>query len=80
MPTNFTAPIPDNRNPKEYISQVYHDLKTEYNKTTPTPVPNISKHELQSINTLKNDNDFIVKPADKGGAIIIWQIQRLISC
>ena len=72
IPTNFTAPIPDNSNLQEYISQVYHDLKTEYNKTTQPPVPNISKHELQSINTLKNDNDLIVKPADKGGAIVIW--------
>ena len=28
--------------------------------------------ELQAIHNLKTDNDLIVKPADKGGAIVIW--------
>jgi hypothetical protein len=31
LPTNFTAPLPDNSNLQEYISNVYHDLKSEHN-------------------------------------------------
>ena len=42
-----------------------------YTQTTPPPIPNISKHGLQSRHTLKNNNDLIVKPADKGRAIVI---------
>jgi hypothetical protein len=72
LPTNFTAPIPDNSNLQEYISNIYHDLKTEYEKHNEPAKPNISKNELQTIHNLKIDNDLIVKPADKGGAIVIW--------
>ena len=72
LPTNFTAPIPDNSNLQEYISNIYHDLKTEYEKHKEHAKPNISKDELQAVHNLKTDNDLIVKPADKGGAIVIW--------
>ena len=72
LPTNFTAPIPDNSNLQEYISNIYHDLKTEYEKDKEHAKPNISKDELQAVHNLKTDNDLIVKPADKGGAIVIW--------
>ena len=33
LPTNFTAPIPDNSNLQEYISNVYYDIKTDYHIT-----------------------------------------------
>ena len=72
LPTKFTVPLPDNSNLQEYISNVYHDLKTEYNANIQPATPNISKQELHSIHKLKTDNDLIVKPADKGGAIVIW--------
>ena len=72
LPTNFTAPIPDNSNLQEYISNIYQDLKTEYEEHKEHAKPNISKDELQAIHNLKTDNDLIVKPADKGGAIVIW--------
>ena len=73
LPTNFTAPIPDNSNLQEYISNVYYDIKTaDYHMTMKRPPTNITKHEIQSLHLLKTDNDLIVKPADKGGAIVIW--------
>ena len=40
--------------------------------TMKRPPTNIAKHEIQSLHQLKTDNDLIVKPADKGGAIVIW--------
>ena len=72
LPSNFTAPIPDNNNLQEYISNVYHDIKTNYQITTNPPSSNITKQEIQSLHQLKTDNDLLVKPADKGGAIVIW--------
>ena len=72
LPTNFTAPIPDNSNLQEYISNIYQYLKTEYEEHKEHAKPNISKDELQAIHNLKTDNDLIVKAADKGGAIVIW--------
>ena len=72
LPSNFTAPQPDNINLLQYISNVFYDLKTEYAKHKHTPISNISSHQIQAIHQLKSDNDLIVKPADKGGAIVIW--------
>ena len=53
LPTKFTAPLPDNSNLQEYISNVYHDLKTEYNANIQPATPNISKQEVHSIHKLK---------------------------
>ena len=64
LPTNFTAPIPDNSNLQEYISNAYYDIKTNYQITTNPPRSNITKQKIQSLHQLK--------PADKGGAIVIW--------
>ena len=72
LPTNSTAPIPDNSNLQEYISNVYYDFKTNYQITTNPPHSNITKQEIQSLHQLKTDNDLLVKPAEKEGAIVIW--------
>ena len=53
LPTKFTEPLPDNNNLLEYISNVYHDLKTEYNMHQQSSKPNITKNELHSICKLK---------------------------
>ena len=57
LPTNFTAPIPDNSNLQEYISNVYYDIKTNYQITTNPSCSNITKQEIQSLHQLKTDND-----------------------
>ena len=45
--------------------------RTNYQITTNPPRSNITKQEIQSLHQLKTD-DSLVKPADKGGAIVIW--------
>ena len=72
LQTRFTYSLPDNSNLQEYISNVLSDLKDGYTKHVQPTTKNLSKHELQSINELKTDSNLIVKPADKGGAIVIW--------
>ena len=72
LPTKFTASFSDNSNLQEYISNVLHDLKTVYTDSRQSTSKNLTTEELHSIQTLKIDTELIVKPADKGGAIVIW--------
>ena len=69
--SKFTPPPPDNSNLTEYISQIYHDLKTQHTQQKQHK-PSVTSTDLHYINQLKNNNDIIIKPADKGGAIVIW--------
>ena len=72
LKTNFTPPIPDNTNLLEYISLVLNDLKTNNNENDNRSRRNISNEQQKSLVALRDNNDLIVKPADKGGAIVIW--------
>ena len=72
LKTNFTPPIPDNTNLLEYISLVLNYLKTNNNDNDNRSRRNISNEQQKSLVALRDNNDLIVKPADKGGAIVIW--------
>lgn len=76
--SKFTPPPPDNSNLIEYISHIYHDLKTQHTTQTHNK-HNISPTELHTINELKSNNDIIIKPADKGGAIVIWPKENYLT-
>ena len=51
------------------IDTIKHDLKN-WSKAKP-PRDNLTKRERQALNTLKNRTDIVIKPADKGGALVI---------
>ena len=70
LASQFSPPQPDNSNLTEYISRVLYDIKTKHTNTK--TIPNLSHAEIESINRLKDDDDIIIKQADKGGAIVIW--------
>ncbi len=40
---------------------------------------NLSQEEQTALLSLKNNKDFIIKPADKGGKIVIWPTQSYIA-
>ena len=71
LPSNFDPPPPDNSSLMEYISHVYHDLKTQHT-TNINAKHNLSSNEFRSIQQLKQTNELIIKPADKAGALVIW--------
>ena len=79
----FTPPLPDNANLLQYMSCILLELKTSNgqnkdNKTTRLN-NNVSNAEKQAIKNLRNSEQVTVKPADKGGAIVIWPRESYIA-
>ena len=53
-------------------------MEAQINKT-PRPRYNITKREKQALKSLNNNKDIVIKPADKGGAIVIWKKEDYIK-
>ena len=71
LKSDFTPPLPDNENLLEFISLVYKEIHSHSN--TPTNIhKNYSREQISALNNLQKNDNLIVKPADKGGAIVIW--------
>ena len=55
---------------EDYITQCRSDIR----KLSPKPLrmSNISKGECAALRSLRKRDDIVVKPADKGGAVVVW--------
>ena len=75
VPSNWTPPINDIQL-EIYLSEVEEQLMNinESGKS----YPNLSKDELKALKDLANDQSIIIKPADKGNAIVIWDREDYI--
>lgn len=83
---NYPPYIPNNIFPKSNkgwspppnldpdIESFTHYLTQEIMKKKPHPKPhhNLSPEELSALQDLKQDDSIVIKPADKGGATVIW--------
>lgn len=72
--SNFVAPIGRNRtldicieSIKNEVNQHLHVLGSQ----SQAPTQNLTKDEKKAIKTLREDSNIVIKPADKGGAIVI---------
>ena len=61
-----------------YIKAVQRDILSEYRNQSPYQ-KNLSKSEEKALQGLGERSDIIIKPADKGGAIVIMNQQDYIS-
>ena len=81
--TTFTPTLPDNTNLLEYMSRILHELTTSHelnnHKKAFRHTNNITNTEEQAIKALRNNEQLIVKPADKGGAIVIWPRESYVT-
>lgn len=53
-----------------YICAVQKDIIKEYERHRPIR-SNLSKEEEQALRTLRDDQTIVIKPADKGGAVVV---------
>ena len=62
----------------KYKTCVIHDIESKLMLKS-KPRFNTSKHERQAIVTLRKNTDIVIKPADKGGAIVIMNKEDYIK-
>ena len=72
VPSSWTPPIRD-VHLELYLSEI-EDKLIIINESGKS-YPNLSKDERETLKSLMNDNDIIIKPADKGSAVVIWSKQ-----
>src|SRR5690606_5120937 len=68
-------------NLKSYIKSVRTDINNHYaSQSSSKPLrSNLSSSEIKGLNSLKNDASITIKPADKGGAIVIMDTSEYIA-
>ena len=68
--SGWQPPIPDNTGIQNYISSIYRDIFCT--KQKPKTFQNITELEQKALRDLLKTTNIIIKPADKGGKIVIW--------
>ena len=65
---------------KTFIEAVEHDLETEEQKEAKNDrKQNLTKGEINSLNNLKKREDIIITKADKGGAVVIINVEDYLK-
>lgn len=72
--------------PPDLIKGLRHITRATKRVELTTPQPNVTKQQRRNISRLKNNKDIVIKPADKGSAIVIqnredyvWEANRQLS-
>ncbi len=60
-----------------YISTTRTDITDQPIHTT-KPFLNLTTEERTALKTLQNRKDIVIKPADKGGAVVIWPLNQYV--
>ncbi|KAJ8034221.1 hypothetical protein HOLleu_20964 [Holothuria leucospilota] len=70
-PSHWTPPVGRKPYIDSFVNQVRGHLEN-FLQSTQRPAPgNLSLHERKALHDLKNNNDIVVRQADKGGAITL---------
>ncbi|CAJ0938609.1 unnamed protein product [Ranitomeya imitator] len=63
----------------DFINKSFHDLRDDIEKGRLHFPPNLSAVENQPLRTLQEDGSLIIKPADKGGALVVMDKSLYLS-
>ena len=72
--STWSPPLPDNPNLLSYIASVAESIQRVFKHNTYNqPSSNLNENEMSFLTNYNIHNqEYVIKPADKGGAIVIW--------
>ena len=77
-PSNWQPPICKNKVLQDFFQKNRKDILNLIQNPTENP-PNLNPDEILALKELKNNKSFIIKPADKGGKIVLWPTQDYLN-
>jgi len=77
--STWYSPPNHDTNLETYITAVRNDILTKISTSRKHTTPNLTKSEKDTLKHLKEQKDIIIKPADKGGAIVIMDKSQYIA-
>ena len=77
VPTGWTPPVGKPPHLDTYINVTTREI-LDHN-ITPKNCTNLTNNEIQVLNRLRSNDNLIIKPADKGGAIVLIDKQDYIN-
>ena len=75
--SSWNPPDPDNLSLQKYLADVYTDLSNLHNHRPNTD--NLSEAEKLALKELDSNPDIVIKPADKGGKIVVLDRDAYIN-
>ena len=72
-------PKDTHRNVSTFVDLVQNDLNKEKTQKMKNPKPNVSKGEQKATEGLAKRKDIIITNADKGGAVVIMDVEKYIK-
>ena len=75
--SSWNPPDPKNLSLQKYLAEVYTDLSNLHNHRPNTD--NLSETEQLALKELDSNPDIVIKPADKGGPIVILDRDAYIN-
>ena len=79
LTTGWTPPATQDLNFDNYRKFTHQELMQELSKAPKYQRFNLTKNERQAVKSLSQNPNIIIKPADKGGAIVIQDKQKYIE-
>ncbi|XP_033095683.1 uncharacterized protein LOC117100195 [Anneissia japonica] len=76
--SNWTPPAGQFKTLDLYIEKCRHDVN-QINFKRRTKCNNLSHQEIKALRSLRNNNNLVIKHADKGGATVVWKRELYIA-
>lgn len=78
-PRSTFCPVVNNASLIAFTKKVSCDMDTFLQSVTHSPKANLSKPENAALRWLSNNDNLVIKKADKGGAVVVWGREQYVQ-